>query len=255
MVKDEIDIIDGVIRHMLNEVDEIIVADNGSRDGTRDVLEFLPVTVIDDGITGYYQSWKMSNLASIAYEKGATWVVPFDADEWWTSPWGRLADVLRNHEPDYGIITADVYDHVCTGLDDENNPDPLERIRWRRDYPLKLQKVAARAEDGLVIEQGNHWARHRIPARFPDHAPIVVHHFPYRSVEQVIRKVRNGAAAYAATGTDLPLTAGQHWRQWGEFTDEQIADLFSAYYWRQEPQLPLWLDGEEQPPLVLDAVL
>ena len=38
MVRDEADVIEGTLRHMADEVDELIVADNGSVDGTTDIL-------------------------------------------------------------------------------------------------------------------------------------------------------------------------------------------------------------------------
>jgi glycosyltransferase involved in cell wall biosynthesis len=235
---------------MLTQVDEVIVADNGSTDGTRDILAQLPVRIVDDPDVAYYQSRKMSALAALAHTAGADWVVPFDADEIWTSQWGRLADILEQHSPDYGLVTATLYDHVATGVD-EPEDDPVRRILWRRRNPLELCKVAARTADGLVIEQGNHWARHPIPARFTDKPALLVHHFPYRSVDQLIRKVRNGAQAYAAT-SGLPEQAGAHWRQWGDLSDEQIGDLFRKWYWRADPRCDVTIDGEYQHALIRD---
>jgi len=254
MVKDEADVIASTVLWMATQVDELIVADNGSTDGTRKILQGLaadlPLTVVDDPEVGYYQSRKMSALAARALERGATWVVPFDADEIWCSRWGRVADVLDRHTPDYGIVTAAVFDHVATGCD-ADDPDPVRRMLWRRPAPLPLPKVAARAACGLTIEAGNHWARHPIPARPTDKPALTVHHFPYRSGEQVVRKVRNGAAAYAAT-SGLPDTMGAHWRQWGAFTDDEIGDLFRKWFWRADPRLKVTIDGERQPPLVHD---
>lgn len=250
MVKDEADIVATTVRWMLTQVDEVIVADNGSTDGTRDLLHDLPVHVVDDDEVGYYQSRKISALAHRAMEMGADWVVPFDADEIWTSQWGRLGDVLQSHTADYGIVRADVFDHVATGKDPDE-PDPVRRIQWRRRKELPLPKVAVRTAEGLVIEMGNHWARHPVPARFTDEAPIVVHHFPYRSAEQLIRKVRNGSAAYAAT-SGLPEQAGAHWRSWGGLSDDQIGDLFRKWYWRADPRHDVNIDGEYQPSLYHD---
>jgi hypothetical protein len=63
---------------------------------------------------------------------------------------------------------------------------------------------------------------------------LEVRHYPYRSPEQMIRKARNGAAAYAAT--DLPETVGQHWRDYGRLTDEQIGEVFRRYFWSADPE-------------------
>lgn len=254
MVKDEADIIAATVGHMLTQVDEIIVADNMSSDGTRDILNDLGprVHVIDDHEIGYYQSRKMTELARRAVSFGATWVVPFDADEYWCSRWGTVAEVLRSAECDYGIVTAELYDHVATGWDPASG-DPIDRLPWRRQHALPLPKVAVRADPDMVIEQGNHWARLPIPPRHTDSPRLVVHHYPYRSVEQVIRKVRNGSAAYAAT-EGIPDNVGAHWRQWGAFSDEQIADLFRVWYWRDVPTNPYTPEGgEQQEPLIMDS--
>ena len=42
MVRDEADIIETTVRHMLTQVDVVIVADNRSVDGTREILDSLP---------------------------------------------------------------------------------------------------------------------------------------------------------------------------------------------------------------------
>ena len=264
MVKDEADIIVPVLRHMLTQVDHIIVADNNSTDDTRTFLELFcddydNVEVLDDPEVGYYQSRKMSALAAMAADQGAEWVVPFDADEVWLSRDGRpIRNVLRDLPATILKADADVWDHVATGTDDMSVPDPIDRIRWRRSYALPLPKVACRAVDGLVIHQGNHGAR------FPGHgdfAPTIgnaltVRHFPYRSPEQFIEKVRQGAAAYKAT--DLPESMGAHWRKWGQILENQgeqaITDLYHKWYFRRFPSEPVYIEGEFQPPLVHDPV-
>lgn len=67
MVKNEADIIEQTIRHLLNQgVEHILVADNGSTDGTYELLQelskSLPVHVIQDREVAYYQSEKMTWL-------------------------------------------------------------------------------------------------------------------------------------------------------------------------------------------------
>src|SRR4051812_46619587 len=98
MVKDEADVIEGTIRHMADEVDQLLVADNGSTDGTRDILVKLALelqfTVVDDPDPGYEQSRKMSALAELAASHGATWIVPFDADELWLAE-DRIKTILE----------------------------------------------------------------------------------------------------------------------------------------------------------------
>lgn len=244
-VKDEADIIRPVVEHMLTQVNWVLIADNGSTDGTRDILADLErdcddasVYVVDDPEVGYFQSRQMSALAARAATLGAAWVVPFDADEWWYSPFGRIADVLED-QPAACVATAELYDHVATG-EDPDDPNPVTRIQWRRQEPAALPKVAARTRPAVTIHQGNHGADHgqRVDGL------LVVRHFPYRSVEQFICKVRNGAAAYAAT--DLPEHQGQHWRDYGRLLEsggpDALADVFRTWFWQPHPTKDLIRD-------------
>ncbi len=234
MVRDEADIIEQTVTRMLGQVDHVLVADNGSTDGTREILERLDVELIDDPEPGYYQSRKMTALAARAAAAGADWIVPMDADEVWYSPHGRIADVLSGLPVDVAIAPAEIYDHVATSADPPG--PPVEAIGWRRRSCGELPKVACRARVDVVIEQGNHGAHH--PAGVQD-GLLVVRHFPYRSAEQFVRKARNGAAAYAAT--DLPDHQGAHWRQYGALLDAQgpeaLEDVYRQWFWCADPTL------------------
>lgn len=262
MVKDEVDIVARTVAHMATQVDAIIVADNMSTDGTREVLEDLAqdinLTIVDDNEVGYHQSRKMTELALQArLNHHADWIVPFDADEWWYSPFGTIKEAIGELPSQWLVMEAALYDHVATGRDTDD-PDPVARLGWRRVAPAPMPKVACRWREDLVIEMGNHAARYVGGATKFD-SQLVIRHFPYRSVEQLIRKIRNGAAAYAAT--ELDPTYGAHWRQWGEALDdpnrgiEWIERLFHVWYYRQEPEIPITIEDEVHPPLIFDPVV
>lgn len=231
-VKDEADIIASTVGHMLTQVDHVIVEDNASSDETPTILAGLDVEVLHDPTVGYWQSMAMSRLAAYAAKQhDADIVVAFDADEVIYSPFGRIADVLGEYSQ-ASVFTAALYDHVATAQDPDE-ADPVKRIGWRRREAAPLPKVACRPTARVTIHQGNHDCDY---GQRQDNL-LVVRHFPYRSVDQFVSKVRNGAAAYAAT--DLPEDIGKHWRDYGQLLEsggpEAIADVFRAWFWKADP--------------------
>jgi hypothetical protein len=88
LVKNEADIIlDNILYHYAMGVDFIIVCDNGSTDGTMDILRALN----RDGLvhlseeSGYVQDQLVNKMGDIAKDKyGATILIHADADEFWT---------------------------------------------------------------------------------------------------------------------------------------------------------------------------
>lgn len=243
MVRDEHDVIEGVVRHMAAECDWLVVADNLSTDGTRAALDALVdelgdrLLVLDDDDPAYRQSEKMSELAAYAADAGAKWIVPFDADELWISHAGRLADVLG------GLVGVDIasavlWNHFGTAIDPPLG-DPFVSMRWRSTTPGALPKVAFRYRPGAVIHQGNHGVT--LPGDPPPlclDGVLTVRHFPVRTPAQMITKARNGAAAYAAA-PELPVDWGAHWRAWGRILDahgpEAVADAYRAHWWYLSP--------------------
>lgn len=234
MVRDELDVIEGVIRHTADEVDFLLVADNGSTDGTRELLDHLsgelPLTVVEDPEVGYYQSRKMSALAEKAAGLGATWIVPIDADEIWTQPVDRIRTVLP--AIGYPIALANLYNHVRTG-DDVDDPDPFRSMVWRIERPGALPKVAFRWQPGAVIHQGNHGVT-LATGETGGLQVLEVRHFPVRSPDQYISKARSGAAAYAAA-PELDEDMGAHWRSWGRMSDEQLCLAYAEHWYYNSP--------------------
>lgn len=235
MVRDEADVIEGTLRHMADEVDHLIVADNRSADGTRDILGQLagelPLTVVDDPDPAYHQSAKMSRLAERAADQGATWIVPFDADELWLAP-QRLRETLP--DLDCQIAEAVLYNHLATAIDPAG-PDPFVTMQWRQREPGALPKVAFRWESGAIIHQGNHGVT--LPSGGTRKQALEIRHFPARSATQFANKAINGAEAYRHTS--LPETEGAHWRAYGRIFEQLgrqgLEDVYRQHWWYLSP--------------------
>lgn len=253
LVKDEADVIEPVLRHLREQVDYVLVSDNGSTDGTKDILRdfcfeapLAWLDVYDDEDPAYYQSRKTTSLAMRALERGHTWVVPCDADEVWhvNDTERTLSEFLAGLAPDIQIVTAQLFHHIPSALDlpatpphtgairgEEYEPNPARRIGYRKREHAGLPKVACRLRPDLVIHAGNHGASTDGTALRS--GGLSVRHFSWRSREQYLRKIRNGERAYAAT--DLPEDTGLHWRMWADHSDEAVMDHFDTWYYSRDP--------------------
>ena len=241
MMRDEADVAYAVLEHLADEgVDGILVADNLSTDATRCELEraandlTVPVVIVDDPEVGYYQSVKMTALAAQAAERGASLIVPFDADEVWYAHSDTLANALRASDGDY--VEAYMLNHFATALD-LDDPCPFRSMTYRKTAPNPLCKVAFRWQQGAVIHQGNHGVTLPSGGRAAEPGDVGIRHFPYRSADHFRRKARNGLEAYRAT--TLAETEGAHWRQYGEILERHGADaldeVFRTWFWFLAP--------------------
>lgn len=241
MVRDEADMIETVVRHLLAQgVARVVVADNLSTDGTHEILQRLalthPVTVLVDRVVEYYQAEKMTILARGAARAGAEWVIPFDADEIWLSPTGTLADWLA--QCDAAVVQAPMFNHVPTPGDDADEPDPARRLRWRKTEANRLHKVAFRAHRRARLAYGNHGVA-RAGRRT---SGLEVRHFPYRSEEQFVRKLRQGSDALFAS--DLSDQVGKHWRGLGSRDDDALRQAWRTLVETQNLPFEWWVPSE-----------
>lgn len=230
LTRDNADIIEATVRHLLAHVDEVAVTDHRSVDGTREMLEGLPV------LLGTLDSWpfpgdtEWTRLSVTAMERGHEWALVVDADEIWhpTSERGRIGDFLDALPPSCLIASALVFDYVPTAIDDPDEPNPVVRIGWRNRRP-STTKAAGRLRDGVS------YARHtfRYSVRYPPTVRgLTVRHFSIRTADQLVSKVRGGLDSFGALGPGFD--AG--WAQWKGLTDDEIRARFRAEFWSPRPQ-------------------
>jgi hypothetical protein len=221
LVKDEADIIETTIDHLFAEgVERVVVAENGSSDGTptllRDLARRHALTVVSDRLAAYYQRQKVTRLARAAARAGAGWIVPFDADELWFAETGTLADFLANTDAD--IVRAEVWNYVPTAADDASEKNPVRRITHRQPMPAADPKFAFRAHRRAMVLDGNIQVFR--PSSRPIGGGLRVAHFPYRAAEQFVAKMRNGKRALDATNLDASVSS--HWRSMGSASEEDL---------------------------------
>lgn len=222
LVRDEADVLAATLEHHLAQgADHLVVTDNGSTDGTLDVLEdYRAAGVVDllhEPDQTYRQAEWVTRMARIAHERhGADWVVNADADEFWL-PLERtstLAGCLAALDPDVVAVRAQRVNLVAPVL---REGAWSEQLLLRDPHSLSERgtrigpKVCHRGAPDVEVAQGNHSVSGGGPQGRTVEGQLEVLHVPVRSAQQFERKIVNGGSAYAAN-TDLPAEVGWHWR-------------------------------------------
>lgn len=212
MVRDEADIIQPMIEHALAQgVDTLIVTDNGSVDGTAEILEGFgdAIDLRHDPVHRKQQHAVVTAMARDAATRyGADWVINADADEFWLprQPGATVKDLFDEMPRSLNSFAVPVFD--MTGAPSERGTG-LQRLRYRDLRPLsRMNELGIHAHatpdavhiasPDITIAQGNHSVSLAQEGSVPSHLELEVLHFPWRSWEQFETKVRNAGRAYEA---------------------------------------------------------
>ena len=238
LVRDEADIVAQNIEHHLNAgVDFVVATDNGSTDGTLDILDAYEragvLKLVREPEQNFAQVAWMTRMAHQAREDfGADWVLNNDADEFWHPLAGDLKSGLRPH--DGGVMRCPRCTLIYAFDTDTSVPWP-DRVVFRTASPQPRPSADAGPQDphyyylaapkalastaGLTrVHMGNHDVDHETPlSRLKP--TIRVYHVPIRDEEQYRRRVVQGAAALEANRNFGP-GVGWHWRQWNQVISE-----------------------------------
>jgi Glycosyl transferase family 2 len=160
-VRDEADIIELNLRfHAAQGVDEFIVTDNGSTDGTLEVLERWR----DDGRLRLIEEpsaedfaeqahWWVTRMGRMGAEVGADWVLHADADELWWPVEGDLKRAFATVPEEYGAVVGPRTEFVAR----PDGPGPFwERLNVREARSALRPKIAHRPEPDLRLRRGAH---------------------------------------------------------------------------------------------------
>lgn len=259
MVREEADIIRPMIEHHLAQgVDRLIVTDNGSVDGTREILESFgeAIDLRHDPVHRKQQFSVVTQMARDAYTRyGATWVVNADADEFWLprADGRTLRDVFEELRPETRTFTVPVID--MTGAPAQSGSG-LQRLTLRDTRPVdRLNEIGLRAhstpdavhvgDPEIEVAQGNHFVNLSPGAPVPPELELEVLHFPWRSWAQFSSKVEKSGRAYESNPDLLPSPNHHGMREYRRFK----RDALFAYYVIRHP------DAEETARGLADGTL
>jgi hypothetical protein len=230
MVRNEADILRVNLRHHLAlGIDQFLIVDNGSSDGTVEILEELSRDTgrvrwtRDPG--PYRQAEITTGLAHEAYLSGADWVVPIDADEFWHAPGGDLRAVLERAAA--GALEVQVINFVQRREQLKASPDALLHMTRRVPRPigpferivelvetrqigyvqmLYPPKYITRSAATLEIGMGNH-TLNGVPGPRQATDEIVCLHAPLRARSALEAKMVD----HGRRAEDIALPPGQWW--------------------------------------------
>jgi hypothetical protein len=227
MVGNEADIIESFVRYNLRFVDALRMVLHRPVDGTGKILdalvaEGLPLRLGAPEHAGFRQGEELTRLAREAFDDGADFVLPLDADEFIKPP---APDYLRRALPAIppGRFACHRWQNYAPdpGLIDRLDLPPLQRLTLRRqdEPPTPTYKVILTrdfmAADHRLLE-GAHCVMQRDAAGGLSPCPMVelkalrLAHLPIRSQSQAVAKFRHALAAKAETAGAMS-GAGGHW--------------------------------------------
>lgn len=199
MVKNEQDVIESFIRHNLNFVDFMVIADNRSTDATREILqrcakEFPQLIVLDKLSLKYDQSEYVTNaFRSIQEVVFADFLIPLDADEFILSSNRTAFEQSLEAIPvlSQGIIPWKTF---LPGPEAETRSFPecmtLVRKKEMPTYAKSIYRADTKPIGDIVFTQGAHVVVHANGSEIPMVAlrDCALQHFPIRSAEQLKSK-------------------------------------------------------------------
>jgi hypothetical protein len=215
LVRDEADIVrENLDFHFAQGIDFAIVMDNGSTDGTAEILEEYAarglIRLIHRPGAFDPEPW-VNELVGIAIrEEGADWVLPNDADEFWLPRAGTLKELLATLPDEIGAVVAQRHNFLPA----PEGPEPWwERMTRRARVSLNAHgrplppKIVHRAHPGLRIRRGNHRRMPPREGRVLRTDAVEVLHFQMRSYAQFERRVIQIGSALVGRD-DLPGAGG-----------------------------------------------
>lgn len=247
MVRDEIDVVAAMLDHHLAQgVDIIIVTDNGSIDGTAELLQGYAdrglIELRHDPVHRKQQAPVVTQMARDAYTvHGADWVLNADADEFFL-PLDRsktLHEVFEQIPKTYLAFLVPVVNLTGAPAKDGTGFERLVYRDVRSDEQLERAGIRAHPTPDAVhigspdvdVIQGNHFVSMASQGQPGPDLGIEVLHLPWRSWKQYKNKVENAGRAYESNPELTPSPNHHGMRDYARLK----AGALLPYYFMRHP--------------------
>ena len=127
------------------------------------------------------QGAEITRLAHAAADRGADWIVPFDADEYWTGNDCTIREALSVLSPMVDFTSAPMYQYV--------SPD------FRHEKKKPLPKIAFRPCEGMVVAWGSHSVTG--PSSYSTAVDLIVRELQYESYTHFLTKIDKARQLHA----------------------------------------------------------
>jgi hypothetical protein len=268
--RNEVDLVRANILHHLSQgIDRFLIVDNDSRDGTQDVLDALAQSSPLEWRRysgAFRQDLLLTQLAHQARERGADWVIPIDADEFWYAPQATIRTVLEATTGSF--LRVQLRNFVQHRDQRYTTPDSLLRMTRAVAQPVGRMEDAEELVERERIAYVEHlypskwihrtsphlqigWGNHSISAGAStiDTDEILCLHAPLRSYKVLESKVDIDRPPHEI---DAYFTIAWHLRRWRRLAWEgRLEDEWRANSYLDDV---LDLNGQHRP-VVVDSRL
>lgn len=230
-VKNESDIIESFIRYHICIFDKIVVIDNGSIDGTYEILcelkkEGLNIDIINEAANDF-DAFRFANQYNKKYldQTQANFVIFMDADEFLISNDNRTPRDIMEKLDENTVYYIHWKTYLYEREEKEKNFVPLNFSAYREESKEQYTKILVPGQlllkEKIIVTEGNHdiICERKLEKKFLSDLKFA--HFPVRSKVQYVKQILLNVIGMMAIPDEKQQT-GSHWKKMYQINTSDI---------------------------------